>query len=236
MTAAFLRNFMPYGAPDLQDAERPHLVRALALGSSLATLLFAIAWSLSLMQVVKSIPIDVPHTVVLDNQRVNVLQPPPLDPIVLEATIARAKKIAVPVPVPDAARFGAIAGLSERSPIVGIDPMTGGRPRPDPWDAPVNRQARPPFVDQLPVPVRRWSPYPDRRAKPMSGTGGGQRPGGEGRARGGSQAPSHREHRPSQRSLARGGQEVGVHPGHRSRSSRLGLGDAPVSLPSLLST
>src|SRR4029434_4478896 len=29
MTAALLREFMPYGAPDLQDAERPNLVRAL---------------------------------------------------------------------------------------------------------------------------------------------------------------------------------------------------------------
>src|SRR5207249_8953855 len=51
MTADILRQFMPYGAPDLQEAERPHLVRALALGSAIAISVFALAWSLSLMLV-----------------------------------------------------------------------------------------------------------------------------------------------------------------------------------------
>src|SRR4029077_7318530 len=51
MTASILRQFMPYGAPDLQEAERPHLVRALALGSAIAISVFALAWSLSLIWV-----------------------------------------------------------------------------------------------------------------------------------------------------------------------------------------
>ena len=49
MTAATLKHFMPYGAPELQEAARPNLVRALALGSLLASLVFTLAWSLSLM-------------------------------------------------------------------------------------------------------------------------------------------------------------------------------------------
>lgn len=168
MTAAFLRNFMPYGAPDLQDAERPHLSRALALGSLLASLLFAAAWSLSLVLEIPSIPAPVPIES-YDVSEVNVLQPPPLLPSAREphVAIARSPAVAIPVPVPDA-----MAPIEEpvAGPSDGPPTMLGETTGPPmvapiysaPPEGPVNREGDAAIVDELPVPIRVVEPpYPE---------------------------------------------------------------------------
>src|SRR2546426_11071629 len=53
-----LFEFMPYGAPELLAAQRPNLLRALALASGLALVAFVLAQSLGLSVPIK--PIEIP--------------------------------------------------------------------------------------------------------------------------------------------------------------------------------
>ena len=166
MTAAWLRDFMPYGAPDLQDAEPRHLVRALMLGSLLASLMFAAAWSLSLVFTMPSIPVAISverH----DMSDMRVLQPPPaVAPIAPAIPIAKPPSVAIPVPVPDAVapREETVASQSELSSILGEGSRSEARipVAAPPIEGPINQEGETPMVDELPVPVRAVEPpYPD---------------------------------------------------------------------------
>src|SRR5689334_8956146 len=100
-----LFEFMPYGAPELLDARRSHLLRALALASALAAIAFAIAhlggWSVAPPPVI--VPIDV-----LDHSRT--VTPPPsiLDPrpprVDVVSPPAAGPAVPVPVAEPDVAQ------------------------------------------------------------------------------------------------------------------------------------
>src|SRR5204862_4583520 len=63
-----LSEFMPYGAPELLAARRPHLALALTISSACAVLLFAIA-----LRVIPIGRIDLPKI----DERFYVLPPPP---------------------------------------------------------------------------------------------------------------------------------------------------------------
>jgi protein TonB len=100
-----LRSFMPYGAPDLQEAAPRHMVRALAAGSVMATTAFALAWGLSLMLAHPGSGekrIEVPRFDVAP--RYDVLRPPPpltRPPVVKPMVPSKAAVDAVPVPAKD---------------------------------------------------------------------------------------------------------------------------------------
>jgi protein TonB len=167
MTASLLREFMPYGAPDLQDAERPHLVRALALGSLLASSLFALAWSLSVMfphpgsgmHKIIANPIDVSPDVTV---------PPPLvAPMPIAKPTAAKPEVGVPLPVEDTPEMldkpaMATAGTSGPA-TTGATSEDHPAPPPVPVNVgPVNQPGQVLFVDELPVPAREVKPeYPE---------------------------------------------------------------------------
>lgn len=169
MTAAFLHEFMPYGAPELQDAERRHLVRGLALGSLLASLLFAVAWSLSLVLVHHASPepnvIISPFTVDPD---FHVLEPPPpIAQVPIAQPSVSTPEVGVPQPAQDTPlnleNTLALPGETHGPPEAG---ESGGReapPLPPPTRVgPVNERGTPFFVDEIPAPVREVKPeYPD---------------------------------------------------------------------------
>ena len=169
MTAAFLREFMPYGAPELQDAERRHLVRALAFGSLFASLLFAVAWSLNLVLVHHSSPernITIPPITVDPGLRV-IEPPPPISPIPIAQPSAVKPEVGVPQPVEDTPQnLEKILAPPGETP----GPVDGGEsgvreapPLPPPTRVgPVNDIGTPFFVDEIPAPVRIVKPdYPD---------------------------------------------------------------------------
>ena len=167
MTAAFLRDFMPYGAPDLQDAERPHLSRALALGSLLASLLFAAAWSLSLVlphspprvREVEFDPIFIEPNVAI----------PPISPVSEMTSVkpsAAKEQVGVPQPVADtpenAEKTLAPPADAQGPPITGEAGTRGMPPAPPAQVGPVNRRGEVLFVDELPAPAREVKPeYPE---------------------------------------------------------------------------
>lgn len=168
MTAAFLRDFMPYGAPDLQEAERPHLVRALALGSSLAILLFAVAWSVSVMvphpgSRMQEIIFPPPFTVDPDY---TVMPPPPLAPIPIAEPSAAKSEVGVPQPVEDTPenldKTLAPPGEANAPPFQGGSDA-GVVPHSDPVPVgPINERGAVLLVDEIPAPVREVKPdYPD---------------------------------------------------------------------------
>jgi protein TonB len=166
-----LRSFMPYGAPDLQEAAARHMVRALSLGSALATTLFALAWWLSLMLVhpaLERAKIEaVPFTV---DPNFHVLQPPPpVAPVPMVKPVAAKTVDAIPVPVKDTPevldRTIPSQGQTDAGPIAtnggregtGAPPVTAKID-----DGPINQPGEVPFPDELPVEVRAVKPeYPD---------------------------------------------------------------------------
>ena len=95
-----LFDFMPYGAPELLTAERPNLLRALALASGLALAAFMLAQALGLaLPTQPQIKIAMPMIDLTD------LTPPSIHieehPATRIAAPSRAKDLAVPVPVAD---------------------------------------------------------------------------------------------------------------------------------------
>ncbi len=170
MTAALLREFMPYGAPDLQAAARPHLVRALVLGSFLVTLLFALAWSWSMIGPRPRVPraVVVAPFVVTSDMRVLEPPPPPLAP----TPIARprlAKAIdGPPVPVQDTPE-SIDRTIAEQGEVRG-GPPTAGETHDralsvPPPDTPINGPGDFVFVDELPSVVRPVRPEYNELAK-----------------------------------------------------------------------
>ena len=169
MTAAFLRDFMPYGAPALQDAERRHLVRGLAFGSLLASLLFAVAWSLNLVLVNHSSPernvISPPFTVDPDFHVIE--PPPPIATVPIAQPSASKLEVGVPQPVEDTPqnleKSLALPGETLGPREIGESGVREAPPLPPPTRVgPVNDRGTPFFVDEIPAPVREVKPeYPE---------------------------------------------------------------------------
>ena len=167
MTAAFVSQFMPYGAPELQRAARPHMVRALMLSSLLVTTAFALAWSLSLFyhpSAVIEVPIARPH----DTEAIEILKPPPIQPPVapIQHPVSTRAVDAVPIPKPDAAvpEDQTIKGQPDYGRDVASTPTQGGgiAVSEGAGDKPVNELGEVPFVDQYPQAIVRVKPvYPE---------------------------------------------------------------------------
>jgi protein TonB len=168
MTAAFLHRFMPYGAPDLLDAARPNLARALAGSSAAACLLFAAAWSVSLVLArseARSIPIVIaPHQM---EQLDHVVLPPPPPVITVAVTPAPLQRAvaAVPVPVPETAAPDntTVMDQSQLGTAIGPGATSGAKIDVPPGPGgPVNQPGRVAIVDQLAEAVHIVQPhYPD---------------------------------------------------------------------------
>jgi periplasmic protein TonB len=170
MTAAFLRSFMPYGAPDLQDAARPDMVRALALSSGIATVSFAVAWSVS----VALLGYPAAHRPMGDSPERRMVEiglppPPPIsvrlpDPV---APVRRESPVAaIPVPVPEEAApdHTTVMNQSELVSDLGPGAIGGASLLPAPAAAadPVPTLGQYVYVDQLPAEVKVVEPvYPD---------------------------------------------------------------------------
>src|SRR5262245_31718292 len=159
MTAALLREFMPYGASELQQAARPHMVRALALGSLFATLAFVLAWGLSAVWGPR--PGDARVRMQVDRDLVELAPPPPpaFRPAPPEpAPLVLPAKTGVPEPVPDpvAPPDASMANHIETPTTAGGGTTTTGARTEvaiPPSDEPVNRPGTFAPVDQLPAPV-----------------------------------------------------------------------------------
>ena len=172
MTAAALRQFMPYGAPELQDAARPNLVRALALSCAIAGVLFATAWSLSLMRgqpVIVVSPIATPRFDIAAPFEPNVLKPPPaiMPKAVIKADPARIVD-AVPVPTKDtpANAERTIAGQGETV----VEPVRGAIGKGATSDRGEPSDVLPPFglfvyTDVLPEAIVQPAPVYDELAR-----------------------------------------------------------------------
>jgi len=169
MTAAFLHRFMPYGAPDLLDAARPHLARALAGSSAAACLLFAVAWSLSLVLAptrTRSIPIVTTAHQMEKLDHVVLPPPPPVIPVAVTPAPLRHAVAAVPVPVPEAAAPDNTTVMDQSQLETAIGPGAGSNAKIDlpqtPDSGPVNQPGSVAIVDQLPEAVHIVQPsYPD---------------------------------------------------------------------------
>ena len=169
MSAALVSQFMPYGAPELKRAARPHMVRALVLSSLLVTAAFALAWSLSQFIVpTQVIEIPVPPTR-HDSEHFDILKPPP-PPITPPAVVVRPpSKVnavdAVPVPKKDdvVPPDQTIKGQGENPDLpVTTGPSTGIKIENGTGDQPVNRFDEVAFVDRYPEAITRTTPtYPD---------------------------------------------------------------------------
>jgi protein TonB len=106
-----LYEFMPYGAPELMEAGRPQMSRALLLSSATALVVYALSSQLAPLLERK---IEPPNSTVVDITAVwppppplvNVAPPPaaPAPPIVRQTP-----SLGVPVPVPEAAAVPAVA-------------------------------------------------------------------------------------------------------------------------------
>jgi len=169
MTAAFLHRFMPYGAPDLLDAARPNLARALAGTSAAACLLFALAWSLSLVLAhpgPRSIPIaNVPHHIEKFDHVV-LPPPPPMIPVPVTPVPFHHAIPAIPVPVPEASAPDntTVMDQSELGSAIGSGPASNAKiDLPQTQESgPINQPGSVAIVDQLPEAVRIVEPsYPD---------------------------------------------------------------------------
>jgi len=163
MTTALSSQFMPYGAPELQRAARPHMVRALALSSLLVTAAFALAWSLSLLYTPSRI-IEVPiSTPTYNPEDYRIPSPPPLVRVPPVAQPRPAKPAdAVPVPKPDASvpKDQTILSQGERNQKDGAT-STGGGVLSIPsgtGDEATNRPGEVAFVDRFPEPIVRVTP------------------------------------------------------------------------------
>jgi TonB family protein len=155
MTAAFLREFMPYGAPELQEAARPNMVRALALSSLIASLGFALAWSVSAVvpdPVSVSVPAPDPHDLAREFEILR--PPPPIEPIPIARPRPAQEVDAVPVPAKDTPDNVArtIPSQGEASKEISTSTGGAGTARADVAqpDVPVDLFS----VDELPSPVK----------------------------------------------------------------------------------
>jgi len=165
MTAAILKEFMPYGAPELQEAARPNMVRALATSSLLATVVFALAWSLSLMWVHRQVPVipisATPHW--LEHEH-SILQPPP--PI-MSVPVARPKPAsavdAIPVPAKDTRENldRTIPSQGEKTDQPSTSPTKVGQPGGEAAGERVPRRDEYVYAEVLPEPITQTQPvYP----------------------------------------------------------------------------
>jgi protein TonB len=163
-----LHEFMPYGAPELIAAQRPNLLRALAVASTLALAMFLLA---------RTLPLSLPSEPVIELPKgpktsVRVEPPPSIAPIAPTAPPAVApsppRGPAYPVPVSDdvvpsvvperdlmgAQRDDGFAGVLNPSGI-------GEAPIADGDEAPPDRKQWV-YTDELPVAVKIVKPdYPD---------------------------------------------------------------------------
>jgi protein TonB len=154
MTAAIPPRFMPYGAPELQGASRPHMVRALMLSSMLGGAVFAFCWALSL-----TLP-----TAVYQTPRIPIIDlipdvPPPIVPRIEEPRIPIARPRtpqAIPVPVPESEAAPPLPSTQGDKSLPGRsreDGLTDGVIVPPTDPGIVNDPGRVAFVDELPEAV-----------------------------------------------------------------------------------
>ncbi len=164
MTAALLSEYMPYGAPELQRAARPHMVRALALSCLLGAMAFALAWSLSLVlghSAAGSRPHD-PVVTIFD------LPPPPTlrveEPVPAPVRPATNAATAIPVPVPEAQAPTDQTVMNQQDlQGLGTPATTGAQPLEiaPPADEVSNTPGTLAIVDEYPEPVKQVQPiYP----------------------------------------------------------------------------
>jgi len=160
-----LFEFMPYGAPELIAARRPHLAAALTTSSAIAALMFAAALLVSPLLRVPVVPVV--HDHFIDPWPDSPAQPninPPPPPIVPAKPHAQYDDgIVIPVPPSD-------APIVENPPNGGTsaDPSGGlERGEPDSGAPGISHDVLPKFgdyvhVDELPVPINEFKPeYPE---------------------------------------------------------------------------
>lgn len=161
-----LSEFMPYGAPELLAARRPHMIWALTATSFTAMLIFLVALRLApLLQIPVELRPLVPDTWGHD------VAPPPAEnqppPIAGPRIAQTTHDPAVPVPVPDV-----IAPPSNEPPIAGASDERGFGSGPDVSGPPSDQsgssvEPMPVLgawnpVDELPVAITEFKPeYPD---------------------------------------------------------------------------
>ena len=168
MNAVLSSPSMPYGAPELQRAARPHMIRALLLSSALVTTAFALALSLRPwygQPDVRVIDVPIPQ---YRAESFRIPLPPPLREAPPQASPAPPSvKEAVPVVVedprnevaPPLAHQGTGKDQGADAPVV-----IGGGPQPGSGvgEGPVNEPGTIAFVERFPVPIRQLKPrYPD---------------------------------------------------------------------------
>ena len=160
-----LYQFMPYGAPELMEAGRPQMSRALLLSSAAALVVYALSTQLAPLLERKIEPVT---STVIDVTTID--PPPPLvnvaPPAPAVAVPRHAPAIGVPVPVPEAAAPPAappIAGLSDGHET---GPPSSAVPNDVTTTTPA-AEVLPPFgthvyVERLPEPIKVVKPdYPD---------------------------------------------------------------------------
>ena len=168
MTTMRLSDFMPYGAPELLEAARPNMVRALTLSSLLGVLLFAIAWSLTAWLGRPALPGNKPdHTtrVLLEvppPPALKVEEPPP--PVAPSRPIKAAAAVPVPVEETKARPDQTLMSQDEmRETAPKAAPSGQGVVvQPQSGEGPANLPGEVALVDQLPEPTRAPQPvYPE---------------------------------------------------------------------------
>ncbi len=160
---ATLYEFMPYGAPELMDARRRHMSRALALSSATAIALYAVVMAIAPWfrhpVALEPVSCDPPRPPMV-NPRI----PEPKVPIVQPGIVPVTKPSnAPPVPVPDAKAptdpEPSGAGSSGDTAPANTEPL------PPPGPGPGEERPSPDayiYVEHLPSPVKEVTPiYPD---------------------------------------------------------------------------
>jgi periplasmic protein TonB len=173
---ATLREFMPYGAPELIEARPTYQARALALASATALAVYGVLMGLGLVihdrEITEIDPGALAHRVI-DLQPKQQVLPPPVAPVTPTRNVDPAvqPKIAVPVPVPDTQPTSDFP--SATTPVA-----TDGDPRAVPGTQAVPQADPVPefgkwiAVDQLPQPLNEVKPVYDElpKAAGVSGT------------------------------------------------------------------
>src|SRR6267378_2458583 len=160
-----LSEFMPYGAPELLAAGRPHLASALSAASAMAALLFVVA--LFLVPLIRAPLPPAPPPITIDPPPY-VPQPPIAQPTPPRVPVSRPKsKDAVPVPVPrqdvpplEPTTTSARTGDPSTGNATGSNTSEPDQPAPAVEPLPVLGEFVP--VDELPVSITEFKPkYPE---------------------------------------------------------------------------
>lgn len=161
-----LSEFMPYGAPDLLAASRPHLARALTVSSAMASLAFALAMTIGLHMPPPRVVRIPGQTQSHDIDEIKVIRDPVWQPPG-RPTTARTGVVVPVSPATKASEWIAPAELRPDFPaLTGLDSEAGAAPGAGTGSGPVVEVDPPPgtytYFDVLPKEIVRIKPaYPD---------------------------------------------------------------------------